>query len=117
LGHREPWGLKRTPWAVRGLSGADKRWLRAHGVHGTALVKPLARSVIHHSTRMTGAIVGSRADKLPAPVRGALSLEGRATFTPYNVPASPLLDQPTGNWELGAGNSRRGGGGKTTFTE
>ena len=32
LGHREPWGIKRTPWAVRGLSGADKRWLRAHGV-------------------------------------------------------------------------------------
>jgi O-antigen biosynthesis protein len=92
LGHREPWGIKRTPWAVRGLSGADKRWLRAHGVHGTALIKPLTRSVLHHSTRMTGAIVGSRADKLPASLRGTLSLEGRDTFTPYDVPASPLLE-------------------------
>src|SRR5436190_15286890 len=107
LGHREPWGIKRTPWAVRGLSGADKRWLRAHGVHGAALVKPLSRSVIHHTTRMAGAIVGSRADRLPAPVRGALSLEGRSTFTPYDVPASPLLEQKTGNWELGTGNWRK----------
>ncbi|HEY7633600.1 MAG TPA: glycosyltransferase [Thermoleophilaceae bacterium] len=100
LGHREPWGVKRTPWAVRGLSGADKRWLREHGVHGTALVKPLTRSVIHHTTRMTGAIVGSRADKLPAAIRGKLSLEGRDTFTPYDVPASPLLDNGTKNQEL-----------------
>ncbi|HET8672257.1 MAG TPA: glycosyltransferase [Thermoleophilaceae bacterium] len=92
LGHREPWGAKRTPWAVRGLSGADKRWLRARGVNGTGLVRPLSRSVLHHTIRMTGAIVGSRADRLPAPVRGALSLEGRNTFTPYDVPASPLLE-------------------------
>jgi len=116
LGHREPWGLKRTPWAVRGLSGADKRWLRAHGVHGTALVKPLTRSVIHHTTRMTGAIVGSRADKLPAAIRGKLSLEGRDTFTPYDVPASPLLEQETGNWQLGTGNWRRKAP-RTRFTD
>ena len=95
LGHREPWGVKRTPWAVRGLSGADKRWLREQGVHGTALVKPLSRSVLHHTIRMTGAIVGSRADSLPAAVRGKLSLEGRDTFTPYDVPDSPLLDERT----------------------
>ncbi|HEY1596939.1 MAG TPA: glycosyltransferase [Thermoleophilaceae bacterium] len=105
LGHREAWGVKRTPWAVRGLSGADKRWLRAHGVHGKDLVKPLTRSVIHHTTRMTGAIVGSRADKLPAAVRGKLSLEGRDTFTPYDVPASPLLEQPTVNGQRSTVNA------------
>jgi glycosyltransferase involved in cell wall biosynthesis len=116
LGHKEPWGLKRTPWAVRGLSGADKRWLRANGVHGTALVKPLTRSVIHHTTRMTGAIVGSRADRLPAAIRGKLSLEGRDTFTPYDVPASPLLEQETGNWQLGTGNWRRKAP-RTRFTD
>jgi glycosyltransferase involved in cell wall biosynthesis len=42
LGHREPAGPKRTVWAVRGLAGADKRWLRSHGVHGHRLVRPLA---------------------------------------------------------------------------
>jgi glycosyltransferase involved in cell wall biosynthesis len=106
LGHREPWGVKRTPWAVRGLSGADKTWLRERGVHGTALVRPLTRSVVHHTTRMAGAIIGSRADRLPAPVRGALSLEGRAGFTPYDVPSSPLLAQ-----------SRTRGGKGTQFTD
>jgi glycosyltransferase involved in cell wall biosynthesis len=94
LGHREPWGIKRTPWAVRGLSGADKRWLRARGVHGKDLVRPLSRSVLHHTIRMTGAIVGSRADRLPSALRGKLSLEGRSSFTPYDVPASPLLPTP-----------------------
>jgi len=119
LGHREPWGVKRTPWAVRGLSGADKRWLRARGVNGTALVRPLSRSVRHHTIRMTGAIVGSRADRLPAPVRGALSLEGRATFTPYDVPASPLLEQQsgTGGWGLGAGRWRQKPRARTEFTQ
>jgi glycosyltransferase involved in cell wall biosynthesis len=117
LGHREPWGLKRTPWAVRGLSGADKRWLRAHGVHGVALVKPLTRSVVHHTTRMAGSIVGSRADRLPAPVRGALSLEGRATFTPYNVPASPLLDQATGQRSTVNAILRRDSQPLTRFTD
>ncbi|HET8672487.1 MAG TPA: glycosyltransferase [Thermoleophilaceae bacterium] len=117
LGHREPAGLKRTPWAVRGLSGADKRWLRARGVHGRALVRPLSRSVLHHSIRMTGAIVGSRADRLPAPVRGALSLEGRSTFTPYDVPASPLLEQSTVDGrQLTAGWLRRKPGPRTQFT-
>ena len=116
LGHREPVGVKRTPWAVRGLSGADKRWLRARGVHGKALVKPLTRSVIHHSTRMAGAIIGSRSDKLPAPIRGRLSLEGRDTFTPYDVPASPLLEQPTENRALRTEIWRRKPPSGTKFT-
>jgi glycosyltransferase involved in cell wall biosynthesis len=93
LGHREPAGPTRTLQAVRGLAGADKRWLRSHGVEGRALAAPLARSVVHHSSRMAGAILGTRADRLPAPVRRSLSLEGRATFTPYEVPRSPLLEE------------------------
>jgi glycosyltransferase involved in cell wall biosynthesis len=40
---------------------------------------------------MAGAIIGSRADRLPSPLRRALSLEGRATFVRYEVPASALL--------------------------
>jgi O-antigen biosynthesis protein len=44
---------------------------------------------------MTGAIVGSRADRLPPAVRRRLSLEGRETFTPFHVPASPLLRDST----------------------
>ncbi|MBA2505543.1 MAG: glycosyltransferase [Thermoleophilaceae bacterium] len=94
LGHKEPMGLKRTPWAVRGLTGMDKRWLRANGVSGSALVKPLAVSARHHTLRMAGAIIGSRADRLPAGVRGALSLEGRDSFTPAGPAAGPDDGEP-----------------------
>jgi glycosyltransferase involved in cell wall biosynthesis len=95
LDHVEVAHPVRTPQTVRGLVGHDKRWLRRQGVHGRALVRPLAVSLRHHALRQTGAIVGTRADKLPAPVRKALSLEGRASFTPYDVPDSPLLGTTT----------------------
>jgi glycosyltransferase involved in cell wall biosynthesis len=94
LDHVEPFGPKRTLSTIRGLVGADKRWLLGHGVHGRALVRPLAVSARHHAIRMAGAIAGSRADRLPAPVRARLSLEGRSTFTPSAVPESPLLGPP-----------------------
>jgi glycosyltransferase involved in cell wall biosynthesis len=84
-----------TPQTIRGLVGHDKRWLRRQGVRGRALVRPLAVSLRHHTIRQTGAIVGTRADRLPAPVRRALSLEGRASFVPYEVPESPLLGATT----------------------
>lgn len=94
LGHVEPWGPKRSLWAVRGLAGADKRWLRRHGVRGLALVKPLAVSVRHHAIRTAGAVIGTRADRVPRWLRGRMSLEGRDTFVPYHVPTSPLLEDP-----------------------
>jgi glycosyltransferase involved in cell wall biosynthesis len=100
LGFRQPWGPKQTLWDVRGLVGADKRWLQERGVQGRDLVRPLLISGRHHSLRMAGAILGTRADRAPALARRALSLEGRSTFTPYQVPAS-LLDLDGGfdpNW-------------------
>ena len=106
LGFRQPWGPKRTAWDVRGLTGFDKRWLRERGVDGTALARPLARSMRHHALRMAGAVIGSRADRLPPAVRGRLSLEGRSTYVPYEVPGSPLLDagsrsfDPDWNWDF-----------------
>jgi hypothetical protein len=36
----------------------------------------------HHGIRVTGAALGSRADRLPAGVRRRLSIEGRETFVP-----------------------------------
>ncbi|HEX8856961.1 MAG TPA: glycosyltransferase [Thermoleophilaceae bacterium] len=94
LQHKEPAGLKHSLWAVRGLAGADKRWLREQGLSGRGLVKPLAVSLRHHTIRTAGAIAGSRADRVPRGLRRRLSLEGRDTFVPYDVPASPLLDEP-----------------------
>src|SRR6185295_14480965 len=75
---------------ARGLVGADRRWLRAQGVDGGALVKPLVVSGRHHAGRMAGSIIGTRADRLPRALRRRLSLEGRETFTPHDVPGGLL---------------------------
>jgi glycosyltransferase involved in cell wall biosynthesis len=90
LGFRQPWGPRQTLRDVRGLLGADRRWLRAQGVDGRALVKPLLVSGRHHAGRMAGSIIGTRADRLPPALRRRLSLEGRETFTPHDVPGSML---------------------------
>jgi len=92
LGHVQPWGPRTTLWDIRGLVGADKRWLEQQGVSGPDLIAPLAVSARHWAIRMAGAIVGTRADRVPAPLRGRISLEGRASFVEHDVPQSALLD-------------------------
>jgi glycosyltransferase involved in cell wall biosynthesis len=91
LGFVQPWGPRQTLRDVRGLVGADRRWLREQGVRGAQLARPLLVSGRHHAGRMAGSIIGTRADRLPSWLRRALSLEGRATFTPHSVPGG-LLD-------------------------
>jgi O-antigen biosynthesis protein len=101
LGFRQPWGPRRTLNDVRGLVGADKRWLQARGVSGAALVPPLLVSGRHHAGRMAGSIIGTRADRLPAFLRRVVSLEGRTTFTPHHVPGGLLehADTSAREWE------------------
>ena len=105
LGFRQPWGPRQTLNDVRGLMSADKRWLKAGGLEGPELVRPLLTSGRHHAGRMAGSIIGTRADRLPARLRRALSLEGRETFTPREVPGG-LLDagratiDPNWPWEF-----------------
>jgi glycosyltransferase involved in cell wall biosynthesis len=90
LGFRQPWGPAQTLRDLRGLVGADKRWLQEQGLGGSELFGPLLVSGRHHAGRMAGSIIGTRADRLPGPLRRLLSLERRATFTPYEVPGSLL---------------------------
>lgn len=94
LGHREPAGPVATARTVLGLSAADRRWLREKGVSGLPLWLGYARSLRHYTLRQTGAILGSRAGRLPAWLRRVLSHEGRDTYEPIDVPRSPLLDAP-----------------------
>jgi glycosyltransferase involved in cell wall biosynthesis len=105
LDFRQPWGPRRTFNDVKGLVGADRRWLRAHGTHGPELIPPLLASARHHTIRMAGSIVGTRADRVPESLRRRLSLEGRAGFTPYEVPESLLTSgsetfDPDWQWEF-----------------
>ena len=91
LDHVEPAHPLNTPRTVRSLARNDERWLREHGVEGRELRRAVAVSYRHHAIRQAGAIVGTRADRLPRPLRRILSLDGRDSFTPYDVPESPLL--------------------------
>jgi O-antigen biosynthesis protein len=104
LGTRYPWSPARAARDVRGLVGADKRWLESQGVHGAGLARPLLVSARHHTLRTAGAVLGTRSDEIPARFRRVLSLEGRAAFTPYEVPASVLdMDgpfDPQWRWEF-----------------
>jgi glycosyltransferase involved in cell wall biosynthesis len=91
LGHREPARPRHIVRTVRALTREDRQWLEGHDVNGGDLHSALAHSRRHHAARLVGAALGSRADRLPAWTRRRLSLEGRSTFTPVDVPPSRLL--------------------------
>src|SRR5262245_59391385 len=91
LDHKEPASPRRLARSYRALTRADREWLEQQGVNGTKKRRALSYSRRHHAARLTGAALGSRADRLPAWLRGRLSLEGRNTFTPVDVPPSPFL--------------------------
>jgi rhamnosyltransferase len=81
-GHVEEAGARHTLGTIRNQVVADRRWLRNQGVAGRELDRATLRSVGFFGLRAAGAILGSRADRLPSPVRKACSLEGRKTFEP-----------------------------------
>ena len=74
-GHVEPWDLR----GVRGKVAGDRDWLRERGVGGLDLARWSARSTVHHAGRKVFSALGSRADRIPAPVQRAISLEGTAS--------------------------------------
>jgi O-antigen biosynthesis protein len=94
LGHVEAFGLEHVARTAYHQTRLDREFLEAQGVEGPALKRAVARSARHHVVRAVGAGLGARADRLPAPVRRVLSLEGRASFTPLELPESPLIAAP-----------------------
>jgi rhamnosyltransferase len=73
-GYIEPGG-RRAALNVWGRVGADRRWQRDQGQPATPL---LPRAAAHHALRAAGAVLGSRAERLPRGLAERLSLEGRA---------------------------------------
>jgi glycosyltransferase involved in cell wall biosynthesis/GT2 family glycosyltransferase len=76
-GHVEafaPLGALRT---VRAEVAKDLRWMRAEGEPAATRARWAARGAVHHGGRRVFSALGSRADRLPARVRRAISLEGR----------------------------------------
>jgi rhamnosyltransferase len=83
LGHTERLGLRSGARRVRGEVSADLRFLRAEGAGPAHVARALPGSIRHHATRAIGASLGSHADRLPAWLRRACSLERRASFEPF----------------------------------
>jgi glycosyltransferase involved in cell wall biosynthesis len=76
--HRAHGGPRRIGLVVQRNVRDDLAFARAEGASaGPALT---ARSLGYHAARTVGAVLGSRADRLPPRVRALLSLEGRGGF-------------------------------------
>jgi len=84
-GWREPLAPRRLLGKLRGELSAVRSAADAEGLDGRARGATLAAASRHYVLRLAGAALGSRADRLPAPVRRALSLERRASFVPLDL--------------------------------
>ncbi len=84
-GWREPLSPARRLAGLRGELGWARRRLEHEGASVPWRLATLASVARHHVVRLIGALLGSRAGRLPASVRGRLSLEGRDTFEPLDL--------------------------------
>ena len=76
-GHVEPFSVGKALRHVRSQVAADYRWMAKRGVGPVERARWSARAGVHHGGRRVFAALGSRADRLPAMLRGRLSLERR----------------------------------------
>ncbi len=81
-GWREPASLSHLAGQLRGALGPARRELHAAGAGPLRHAATLAAVGAHHAVRLTGALLGSRAERLPPGVRRRLSREGHTGGTP-----------------------------------
>jgi GT2 family glycosyltransferase len=91
---REPASPRRLMRSLRGELGATRRELQAAGVASASGRATLAAVTRQHVLRLTGALLGSRADALPPWMRRWLSLEGRASFIAVELDRLPPSPSP-----------------------
>jgi rhamnosyltransferase len=84
-GWREPVAPARLLAQLRGELGRAREELIGQGVSAASRRRTLAAVGRHHVVSRAGALLGSRADRLPAGARRSLSLEGRASFAPLDL--------------------------------
>jgi GT2 family glycosyltransferase len=85
-GWREPASPGRVVGQLRGALGQARRELILQELPAPRRRATLVAVGAHHVVRLAGALLGSRANRLPAAARRRLSLERRASF-------EPLLDR------------------------
>jgi rhamnosyltransferase len=84
-GWREPVAPGHLFSALRGELGRTRRQLIREGTSSRHRRATLAAVARHHVVCRAGALLGSRADRLPSGARRRLSLEGRAGFEPLDL--------------------------------
>jgi glycosyltransferase involved in cell wall biosynthesis len=101
-GWREPASPAHLSRQLRGALGQARRAAIREGASSNGHRTTLAAAGRHHVVRLVGALLGSRADLLPATLRRRLSLEGRAGFAALDLDTSPestrALD-PSRTWD------------------
>lgn len=94
-GWREPARPAELARKLRGELAQTRRAASREGLTGVPRRATLAAASRHHVIRLAGAVLGSRADRLPAPARRALSLERRSSFAALDLDA-PAEGSSTG---------------------
>lgn len=84
-GWREPVSPAHLLRKLRGELGWARRELDRRGASPSERRATLAALTRHHVVRLAGALLGSRADRLPSRARRRLSLEGRSSFEPLHL--------------------------------
>ncbi len=88
-GWREPASPRHLLAQLRGELAQANVQLRAEGASPGRRRATLAAVTRHHLLCRAGALLGSRADRLPAAITRGLSMEGRAGFTALDLDAAP----------------------------
>lgn len=96
IGHVEPFALRASAGVVRRELAADRRWMREQGFTTSQQLRWGARGALHHGGRRVFSALGSRAERLPEPVRQSLSLERRADADADPTIPAELDRPPTG---------------------
>jgi len=84
-GWREPASPAHLARRLRGELGWARRELDRGAASRPERLATLSAVGRHHVVRLAGALLGSRADRLPAGARRRLSLEGRRSFEPLEL--------------------------------
>lgn len=91
-GWREPVSPGRLVGQLRGALGRARRETLREELSPARRLATLAAVGAHHVLRQIGALLGSRADRLPPVARRRLSLERRAGFDPLELDREPAVN-------------------------
>ena len=97
---REPLDAGHLVNQLRGAAGVAVGGARARGDSPARVAASALAAAGEQTIQLTGAALGSRADRVPAALRGRLSLERRPGFTPWSPTPGPahILPAPAQRW-------------------